>query len=770
MGFSLEGREPASTRVHLIGVAGSGMSGLAWLFLRRGYRVSGCDKVTSAETERLMAAGLEFHCPQTAESVRGADVVVYTSAVRPGNPAFDAAVASGAVLCRRAEALAALMHQKKGIVICGTHGKTTTSAMTAHVLREAGLHPSHYVGAEIPLLGANAGWDPEGEYFVAEGDESDGTLVHFHPEHAIVLNIEEEHLDHYPDLDAILRVFGTVLGQTASTVYYCADDTGACRACAGRAGAVSFGFSEAADFRATGLTRFGQSSACTVVHGGRPLGELVLNIPGSHNVSNALAVVALATDRGVPFEKIRSALEGFRGAKRRFEVKYRSDHFRIVDDYGHHPTEIAATLAAARALQPRRLVVVFQPHRFTRTQLLKDQFGPAFAAADAVFVTDVYAASEPPIPGVSGQTIIEAINAAAPGVATWSAPQVGTAHLAVGNFLRPGDLLVTLGAGNVHEVGTRLAGDLRALEEMAAALDEPAADDSGRGAGLRLYEPLSRHTTLLIGGPADYWIEPRTLAGFQRLVRHLRDRGIPIRVIGRGSNLLVRDGGIRGAVIHPAKGEFSEVRVVGDDCLEAGVGARFQKLAMTARSAGIGGFEWMEGIPGNVGGGLRMNAGAMGTQTFDQVVSVRLLDAQGEWRVRTRDEIVAHYRHVPELATHYAVSAIFRGQPAPVEVIDARLAESKLKRRTSQPVAASAGCIFKNPEACPAGKLIDDLGLKNAAIGRARISPVHGNFIVNEGGASAADVLALIELVKHTARAHRGLELETEVQIVGEER
>jgi UDP-N-acetylmuramate--alanine ligase len=774
MAFSLAGFPAASTRVHLIGVAGSGMSGLAWLFLQLGYRVSGCDKVTSAETERLMAAGLEFFCPQTAESVRGADVVVYTSAVKPGNPAFDAAVAAGVVLWRRAEALAAIMQGKKGIVVCGTHGKTTTSAMAAHVLREAGLHPSHYVGAEIPLLGANAGWDPEGDHFVAEGDESDGTLVNFHPEHAIVLNIEEEHLDHYADLDAIMAVFGTVLGQTGSTVYYCADDPGARRACGGRPNAVSFGFGESADFRAVDMVSLGQSSACMVHHRGHPLGELVLNIPGRHNVSNALAVVALATDRGVPFERIRTALEGFRGAKRRFEVKYRSAAYRIVDDYGHHPSEIAATLAAARALQPKRLVVVFQPHRYTRTQLLRGQFGPAFSIADAVFVTDVYAASEPPIPGVSGQTIIDAIRAAAPSVATHSTPKVATAHLEVGNFLRPGDLLITLGAGNIHEVGTRLAGALRALEGMEAALGGAAGDQSTtgfseQGAVVRLYEPMSRHTTLLIGGPADFWIEPRTIAGFQRLVRHLRDQGIPIRIIGRGSNLLVRDGGIRGAVIHPAKGEFAEVRVVGDDCLEAGVGARFQKLAMTARAAGIGGFEWMEGIPGSVGGGLRMNAGAMGVQTFDQVVSVRLLDAQGELRSRTREEMTAHYRNVPELATHYAVSAVFRGTPTPVAEIDARLAASKRKRRDSQPVAASAGCIFKNPDACPAGKLVDELGLKDAAVGGARISPVHGNFFVNEGGATAADVLALIEQVRREARALRGLELETEVQILGEE-
>ena len=762
MTFSLETFPPARTHIHLIGVAGSGMSGLAWLFLQLGYRVSGSDKVTTSETERLQHAGLEFHCPQTAEAVRGADLVVYTSAVKPGNPAYDAAVRAGVPQWRRAEALAAIMRGKKGIVICGTHGKTTTSAMAAHVLREAGLKPSHYIGAEIPLLGSNACWDTGGADFVAEGDESDGTLVNFHPEQAIVLNIEAEHLDHYKDLDEILTVFQTLAGQTRSGVYYCADDAGARRVCAGRAGAVSFGFDESADYRAVEVASFGQSTTCEVLRRGGPLGELVLNIPGRHNISNALAVVALATDRGIDFERIKSALNTFRGARRRFEIKYRSANFRVVDDYGHHPSEVAATLQAARGLAPKRLIVLFQPHRYTRTLLLREQFGPAFSACDVLFVTDVYPASEPPIAGVSGETIIAEVAKACPHVRTFSAPVVESAHRALGNHLRSGDLVVTLGAGHVHEAGTRLAESLRALDEMSAALGEPEAV-------LRLYEPMSRHTTMLIGGPAQFWIEPRTLAGFQRLVRHLREQGIPIRVVGRGSNLLVRDGGIRGAVIHPARGEFAEVRVEGD-CLVAGVGARFQKLAMTARAAGLGGFEWMEGIPGNVGGCLRMNAGAMGAQTFDQVARVHFIDAGGAMREKPASEISAHYRSVPEFSTHFAVSAVFRGHPATAAEIDAKLAESKLKRRTTQPVGASAGCIFKNPGPdLGAGRLIDELGLKNASEGRARVSDLHGNFIINEGGATAGEVLALIDRIKSAARRARGIELETEVQIVGEE-
>jgi UDP-N-acetylmuramate--alanine ligase len=283
-----------------------------------------------------------------------------------------------------------------------------------------------------------------------------------------------------------------------------------------------------------------------------------------------------------------------------------------------------------------------------------------------------------------------------------------------------------------------------------------------------LYEPMRNHTTLRVGGPAEFWIEPSTLEGFARLVRFCREHTIPVRVIGRGSNLLVKDGGVVGAVIHPTKGEFSDVRVE-DGRIVAGVGARMKRVTSVAKEAGLGGFEWMEGIPGNVGGSLRMNAGAMGAQTFDQVESITYLDEDGEIRVKTADEIVSGYRNVPELQDHFALSAVFRGEPASAEVIVSGIEASKMKRRESQPIAASAGCIFKNPGECSAGMLVDELGLKDSSVGAARVSEVHGNFIVNDGDASAKEVLELIDRIRKIARNERGIELDTEVQIIGEE-
>ncbi|MES2437746.1 MAG: UDP-N-acetylmuramate--L-alanine ligase [Verrucomicrobiota bacterium] len=747
-------------QIHLIGVAGSGMSGLALLLLGMGHKVSGSDRVTTAETERMQGVGLNFSSPHSAAAVKGADIVVYSSAIKSDNPAYSAAKKAKIPLLRRAECLAAILHTKKGIVISGTHGKTTTSSMTAHVLREAGQKPSHYVGAEIPILGANAKWSQDGEHMVAEGDESDGTLALYHPEHAVILNIEAEHLDFYKGIDHIKEVFSQLADQTTGKLVFCAEDPVANEVCASRENAVSYGW-EDADYTATDIRDLKGSSAFTVKKKGVVLGDVELGIPGNHNILNALAAIALADSCGAEFALVARALATFAGAKRRFETKYLSASYRIIDDYGHHPSELAATLQTARSLKSKRVIVLFQPHRYSRTKALADDFGKVLQAADLVFITDVYAASEKPIKGISGQTLVDAMKDHGDIPATYL-PDLDTAHHALGHALQPGDLLITLGAGNVHEAGTRLAADLKILEEMKALM--PPGEIDGK-----LYEPMSRHTTLLVGGPAQYWIEPHSFYGFAFLVDYCRERGIPVRVVGRGSNLLVRDGGIRGAVIRPTGGVFSEVTVGARNEVTAGAGVRLKKLASIAGGSGIGGFEWMEGIPGNVGGALRMNAGAMGIETFDQVVRVTFLDEDGVIRTRERDEIVTQYRNVPELRRNFALQAVFKGKNDTAENIKERWDASREKRKTSQPIAASAGCTFKNPEYIPAGRVIDSLGLKGSTCGHAAVSEVHGNFVVNQGGATALEILTLIEFIQDKARDERSVELETEIKILGED-
>ena len=745
-------------KIHLVGVAGSGMSGLAALLLELGHEVSGSDKASTVETDRLQRLGLCFHQTHRADDASAADLVVFSSAIKIDNPILVSAYDSGKPAVRRAEALAAIMQGKRGIIIAGMHGKTTTSAMAAHVLREAGLHPSYYVGAEIPILGSNAHWDPRGEYFVAEGDESDGTLRCFHPEHVVILNIEEEHLDFYVDLAAIEKVFAQLIEQTTGTIFFNADDVNTARLCAQRKSAVSYGFSENAHYRGTDIDLRDFASVFCVYFRDKQLGEAVLNVPGRHNVHNAIGVIALANELGVPFEKTAASLRKFEHARRRFEIKYASERFLLVDDYAHHPTEIRATLNAAKSTRRKRVLTMFQPHRFSRTKALCYKFGGAFDDADRVVVTDIYAASEEPIPGISGQTIAAEIARHGHRGVSYQ-PRFECVHRDVGNMLDSGDLILSMGAGNIHEQLSILAADLVIAEKLKAIVGEEGH--------VRLYEPLSKHTTLRVGGPAQFWVEPRNENVFAELIRFCRYESLPLFVIGRGSNLLVRDGGILGIVVHPCGGDFDKIEVDGNE-ITAGVGAKLKEVAYASKAAGIGGLEWMEGIPGAVGGGLRMNAGAMGSQTFENVVRVRYLDSEGNPHTKNRHELDVHYRNFPLLENNFAVSAVFRGQSAPADEIARKLHASQEKRRTSQPIAKSAGCIFKNPQNCSAGQLVEELGLKNSGVGKARVSEVHGNFIVNDGGATAAEMLELIEKIKRVARTQRGIELETEVQIVGE--
>ena len=745
-------------RIHLIGVAGAGMSGLARMLLEMGHRVSGCDRVTSTETEKLQQAGLVFSCPHSAESVQDAEIIIYSSAIREENVALAAARKNGSLCLRRAECLAAILNNKKGVVVAGTHGKTTTSAMSAHLLREGRMRPCHYVGAEIPVLGANAHWNEDSEYLVAEGDESDGTLVNYIPEHSIILNIEAEHLDFYRDLDHIKSVFHRLCRQTRGKLIYCKNDAGAHDVCSQYPNTISYGWQDA-DYTATDMTVKRGRTLYTINYKGEALGRVELGIPGRHNVLNSLAATALALELGCDFASITRGLVSFAGARRRFETKYLSRQYRIVDDYGHHPTEIAATLQTAQSLKPDRLIVLFQPHRYTRTQLLRDDFGKVLQNLDKLYVADVYPASEPPIPGISGQTIVDAVQENGPVDATFL-PNLPLAHHVVGNTLRPGDMFITLGAGNVHEAGAKIAADLRILAEMQ--------QECGEDINYRLYEPMSKHTTMGVGGEAQYWIEPNSFEKMQSVVNFFKDRNIPVHIIGRGSNVIVREGGIRGAVIHPACGEFEKIELKGRNIV-AGAGVKLKKLAAFAAQNGIAGFEWMDGIPGYVGGSLRMNAGAMGGDMWSVFRSAVALNEDGDIVEFEKENMKgASYRRIPEFEHNMVMQATFCGTPDDAQAIADRMEASRTHRKTTQPLAPSAGCTFVNPAEIPAGKLIDEMGLKGFSIGGAQVSEVHANFIVNKGGAKATDITELIDYIRNKAKTERGITMHAEVQVIGD--
>lgn len=744
-------------RIHLLGVAGSGMSGLARLLLERGYRVSGSDLQETQTIRSLVDLGLRFYEGHAANQVLGVELIAYSSAIAPTNPERAAAREHGIPQVRRADLLAALARPKRTLAVAGTHGKTTTASMLAMALTEAGLNPSFYIGAEVPSLGRSASWT-EGDWMVIEVDESDGSLAAFTPEAAVILNIEEEHLDHFDSLQQIEEAFIALARRTSGPIVFGADDPGALR-CLGRLErSEGAGFNPEATWVIDRCEISAAGSSFDILHGTSRLGPIRLAVPGRHNAANAAAAFALAMRIGAGPDEIARGLARFGGAARRFEVKYEDSDYLVVDDYAHHPSEVKATLAAARARGRARVLAVFQPHRYSRTQALKEQFAGAFDLADHVIFTDIYAASEEPLPGVDGHTLPAAVRAVGHPQVSYT-PSLKAAKVRLVETMRPGDLIVVMGAGNVHWIATQLA---RELGEIRAAQAHATP-----GCVFRPYEPLRKHTTFRIGGPAQIWFEPADEAALVAMLRHARAAGLPVTILGRGSNLLIRDLGLPGLCVHLGRPFFSRIEIEGDRIC-AGAGARLKQIAAEARRAGLSGLEFMDGIPGNLGGALRMNAGAMGTATFEVVESVRVLAPDGSVVEQPASAFQAGYRDVPLLRDHIALAAILRGTPAPESAIRETLRAFSSRRWATQPAAPSAGCAFKNPAEIPAGKLIEELGLKDKKIGGARISPVHGNFIVNDGDATAEDVLELIDLIRNTAARARGIKLEPEIIVLGE--
>ena len=762
-------------RVHFVGIGGCGMSGLARLLLQQGHSVTGSDLSPNGETTGLKKLGAKISVGHAGKNVRtDTELVVFTSAVTAENEELQVAAELKIPTVQRGLLLAVLMTHQHNIAIAGTHGKTTTTALLAHVLTRSDSAPSFCVGGHVPVLGTNAQLGA-GKYFVAEADESDGTLIGFTPQFSVCLNIEAEHLDHHRTMDGLLANFRSFFRSTLTTMFYCAD----CANCATLAqesrAAISFGLSEKADYRALDITPTNRGCRFTVVCRGQRLGEIELVIPGKQNVVNALAAVAVADRLGMPFAKVAAAVAQFTGAKRRFERRYDAAGIVVVDDYAHHPTEIAATLAAARTLGFQRILAAFQPHRYSRTQALQKEFATAFRQADKLFLTEVYAASEQPIAGVNGQTLCDAVLATGQAAVTYE-PDLQRLAEQLFTEARAGDLVLVMGAGDIYKVAQAVA---EKLAQQGANVLMPTAAPASIEADLRAAltgeavvkrdEPMARHTSMRVGGPAEIWVEPATEADLAKLLRYCHERNVPVTIIGRGTNLLVRDGGIAGVVVQLAGAEFAKVEAADGERLRAGGGARLRSIVNLAKQHELGGLEFLEGIPGSLGGALRMNAGAMGKQMFDVVERIRYVSLTGEIYEAAAETIPVRYRNCPLFANHVVLTAVLRGQKTARAEIDARLRQFEQKRWASQPAKPSAGCVFKNPGAIPAGRLIDELGLKGATVGGARVSEMHGNFIVNEGSATAGDVLALMEQIRTRARQERGIELETEVQILGRE-
>ena len=451
--------------IHFVGIGGVGMSGIAEVLLTLGYRVTGSDARRSETVERLERLGAKVFLGHETAHMEGAHVVVYSSAVARDNPEVAAARQRGIPVIGRAEMLAELMRLKYGIAIAGTHGKTTTTSMVAAVLAGGGFDPTVVVGGRVHALGANARLG-QGEFLVAEADESDGSFLKLTPTIAVVTTVDAEHLDHYADLDAIVTAFLAFVNKVPfyGCAVVCLDDPNLQRMLPRMADkrVITYGLAAGADLVARRLQFAEMRSEFEVVYRGKSLGSIALQVPGRHNVLNALAAASVGLDLEMPFDRIQTALASFAGVQRRFQIRGEAQGVLVVDDYGHHPAEIRATLAAAKAGFDRRVITVFQPHRYSRTQHLRSDFLTAFYQSDVLIVMDIYPAGEAPIPGVHARDLAD-------GIAAHGHREVlylGGDRSAIVDYLcestRAGDLVLTLGAGDVGHLGGEL---LRRLGE-----------------------------------------------------------------------------------------------------------------------------------------------------------------------------------------------------------------------------------------------------------------------------------------------------------------
>lgn len=450
-------------KIHLIGIAGSGMRAIANILISQGFDVSGSDIQESAVTERFRKMGATIHIGHKAAYVKGVDAVVRSTAIHADNPELMAAKAQHIPILHRSDIVKAVLDITKGIAVAGAHGKTTTTSMLGQIFVEAGLDPTVIIGGEVDYLGGSSQWG-RGDYSIAEADESDGSFLKLNPHEIVITNIENDHMDHYGTMENLLTAFAEFVGKLPAqgTAVVCGDNENIQHIMKQvDRQFITYGLTEHNEYTAQHIHYEKGILVYDAFHKENRIATVRLKVPGTHNALNSLGALVMATRCGIPVGVVVEGLAKFTGAKRRFETKGHSHDVWVVDDYAHHPTEIAATLGAAKALESHRVVCIFQPHRFTRTNLLLKEFGQAFKKADVLFITDIYSAGEDPIAGIDGHSIPNMVEATT-GQTVHYIPQVEDVPKVVKAVLQPNDLVITMGAGSISQYGPKL---LAALEE-----------------------------------------------------------------------------------------------------------------------------------------------------------------------------------------------------------------------------------------------------------------------------------------------------------------
>ena len=747
------------TRIHGVGIGGMGLAPLAILLTGMGYTVTGEDDSLSEDVALqlrragIVLGGLPDEC----------DLVVLSSAISARHPTLQAANQRGLKQVRRGEMLAEVVRDRKLVAVCGSHGKTTTTAMLITALRSAGLEAGYVLGglfADPAIPPAAVGRTP---WIVAEIDESDGTIANFSPEITLVVNLDWDHVDHYRQADQLTATFAALFARTRGAVLLnqtCVQSAGLKHS--GPAPRYTYGKSGDFGLVSTGNTPDGLKLELA---GKFSVQSQSVKARGEFNASNATGALAAAQLMGAALKP--DALAQFPGVRRRQSVLSQTDGLTVIEDYAHHPAEIKALLGDLRqqVAVAGRLIVIFQPHRYSRTAQFKAEFAESLSVADQLFLLDVYGAGELPVEGGGTADLVALI----PATLAVDSAYLRSVEMLVENLnnsVRPGDTVVFVGAGNIDQMARSwLAGRTRMRWSHFVDVIKP---ELSPGMKLTLEEPLANKTTMRVGGAARVYAEPANESDLKVLLRAAAKHGVPVHPLGRGSNLIVADAGVDGLVVSMAHAHWSEFTPKDEGRVWVGSGLRLKNLCGLAAKAGLVGFEFLEGIPGNVGGALRMNAGAMGGWMFDIVEEVRLMNRQGDVVTLKKADMHVTYRHCADLDQAIALGALLRpASAADADTVNRQIDVYRKKRQESQPREPSAGCIFKNPPNGSAGKLIDESGLKGERIGDAEVSPVHANFIVNRGRATGAEVMALVQQVRRKVQASRGVTLEPEAQLFG---
>lgn len=750
-------------RIHCLGVGGMGMAPLAIYLARSGWTITGEDDALSVEVSSLLGgAGVEIG-PLPEEC----DLVVRSSAIGEGHVALLAANSRRVACVRRGEMLAEVMRDKRLVAICGSHGKTTTTAMLITAIRQAGFSTGYVAGGLFNDSTPPAATGSS-EWVVAEIDESDGTIDRFSPEITVMVNLDWDHPDRYVSPAELEAAFVNLCARTRGTVLV----SDACPLSLRLApSAVTFG--RTGSFSGTLASE--KDGRMTLVLGGKfPPMQVTVGATGDFNASNATAALAAAKLMGI--EPTRDSLADYPGVRRRQAVLMNEGGLTVIEDYAHHPAEIRALLPSLRRrLQAGgRLITVFQPHRYTRTAQFKAEFAASLALADSVHLLDVYSAGESPVSGGTTADVYSELKRGAPLLPVSYLPGDGPGCIpALVREAKPGDLVAFVGAGDIDRTARAWVAAARAGMARSRRWDRFAEEVLpllSRASKLTREEPLAKKTTLRVGGAARVYCEPAGEEDLRIALEVAKRDGTPVFILGRGSNLIVPDEGVEGLVVSLAHKSWSAFETLSDGRVRVGAGLRLKNLCGLAATAGLAGFEFLEGIPGSVGGALRMNAGAMGGWIFDIVDEVRVMAMDGVVSELPRSTMSVDYRYCAELRTAIALGAVLRPMAkSDAAAVGRQIDDYRRKRHESQPREPSAGCIFKNPPGASAGRLIEESGLKGARVGGAEVSRIHANFVINVGDATSADVLELVRRVRAGVRQAKGVDLEPEVLLYGKE-